>query len=63
MTPPDNFLTPEQLATRWGLKTGTLSNWRRERRGPAFVRLGTGPRARVVYRMADVLNFEKEQQR
>lgn len=56
----DIVLTPAQLAARWHMKEGTLSNWRREGKGPAFVKLGLGPRARVVYRLADIEAYEAQ---
>lgn len=59
----DDVLSPEYLAARWGVALGTLSNWRRAGKGPKFVRLGDGPRARVVYKLADVMNYEQEQQK
>lgn len=47
------FLTSPATARRLGLAPGTLRKWRRELRGPAFVRLG-GPRGRVLYAVAEV---------
>lgn len=37
---PVIFLTTEELAKRWGLTPATLRNWRTQKKGPAFVKLG-----------------------
>ena len=34
------FLTPEDLAKRWQISIGTISNWRTNKRGPEFIRIG-----------------------
>jgi predicted DNA-binding transcriptional regulator AlpA len=60
-TATDDVMTPDQLAQRWGMAAGTLRNWRAEGKGPRAIRLGDGPRARVVYRVADVLAWEDQQ--
>lgn len=54
------FLTPTQLIARWGnaIGEGTLANWRAQGKGPKFVKLG----AKVVYRLADVIEYEAAQQ-
>lgn len=54
------LLTAEQLADRWGMSPGTLSNWRSQSRGPAYVRLGGGAKGPVRYRLQDVLEYESE---
>jgi hypothetical protein len=57
--PPDqNLITPAQLAIRWGLSLHTLSQWRVNNGGPAYLRLGDGERPRIRYRMSDVLAYE-----
>lgn len=56
-----DVLTLKQLAERWGMKPGTLKNWRREGKGPRAVRLGDGPRARTVFKVSDVLAYEEQQ--
>ncbi len=48
------LLTSPQAAERLGLKPQTLRKWRCQGAGPRFVRLGTGPRARACYRLADL---------
>lgn len=55
MSNPDN-LTAAQLVARWNnaVTPGTLSNWRSQGRGPAFVKFG-----RVVrYPIASVIAYE-----
>ncbi len=51
------YLTPQELVDRYRntISLGTLANWRSSGRGPEFVRLG----GRVVYRVEDVLAWEK----
>lgn len=50
------FLTPDQLLDRWGkaVGRGTLANWRAQKKGPPFTKVG----ARVVYRLVDVEAWE-----
>jgi transposase-like protein len=59
MTTTD-LLHPRQVAERYGITPETLSNWRRERKGPPFIRLGSGPRPRAMYRLDDVLEWERK---
>lgn len=51
------FLTVDELITRWGsvVTRGTLANWRSKRVGPPFVKL----RARVLYPVSALIEFEK----
>ena len=44
------LLTPDELSRYLGVPTGTLTNWRYQGRGPAFVRLGR----HVRYRGRDI---------
>jgi hypothetical protein len=55
------YLTVDDLITRWGkvVTRGTLANWRSKRVGPPFVKL----RARVVYPVAELVVWEKKNQR
>lgn len=55
---PNDLLTPVQLAARWSLSKGTLSNWRNHKTGPSFIKIGAGKAGNVLYRMADVLAYE-----
>ncbi len=53
-----HLLTPAELAERWRIHWKTLSNWRVQGRGPAYVKLGTGKAMRVLYRIEDVERYE-----
>jgi len=58
MTPSLRYLTEIEAAAILGLKRGTLSNWRSQRRGPAYVRLGGG---RVIrYKLAELEAFAEK---
>lgn len=48
------LLSTKQAADYLGLKSQTLRRWRMQGDGPAYVRLGNTPRARVAYRNADL---------
>lgn len=48
-----------ELAARWNISHRTLERWRWTGEGPRFVKLG----GRVVYRLEDVEEFEREQTR
>lgn len=52
------IMTPEMLATRWGMDPKTLGNWRVKRHGPAFVKLGNGRGCKVLYLLDDVRAWE-----
>jgi hypothetical protein len=45
------------LAARWNISHRTLERWRWTGEGPRFVKLG----GRVVYRLEDVEEYEREQ--
>lgn len=47
-------LTPQALAARWNISTGHLANLRSKGHGPAWIK----PVGRVLYRLADVLDYE-----
>lgn len=53
------LLTPEQLAERWQVSTGTLENQRVKKSGPPYIKLGGGRSAPVRYRLADVETYER----
>ncbi len=55
MTSDSKFLTDVQLAERWHLSRKSLIKWRGEGKGPAFTKVG----GRVLYKMADVEQFEE----
>lgn len=45
------------LAARWNISHRTLERWRWTGEGPRFVKLG----GRVVYRLKDIEDYEREQ--
>jgi hypothetical protein len=53
------FLTADQLAKRWLIRTETLSQWRWNGRGPLYLKIGR----RVLYRLEDVVSFEEQKRR
>ena len=53
-------LTTAELAQRWRMHPGTLSNWRSAGRGPRWVKVGEGTKAKVLYRLVDVEAFERD---
>lgn len=54
-------LTTDQLAARWGMSPQTLENWRskKPRKGPDYIKLGEAKSAIVVYRVADIVLYER----
>lgn len=54
-TPSHTLLTERDLAGRWGMSPGALSNQRGSGRGVPFVRVGR----LIRYRLSDVLAFEQ----
>ena len=54
----ERTLTPELAVQRYpGLGcVGTLANWRSQKRGPKFYRVGAG-RGRIVYRPEDIESY------
>ena len=50
MFDPDKLFTADDPLMRQIAPLGTLANWRSQRKGPAFVRLGK----RVAYKGADL---------
>lgn len=59
MADEDTLLTTVDLAQRWGVHPGSVSNMRHFRTGPPFVKRGS--RA-VRYRLSDVRAYEAAQQ-
>ncbi|MEC9431598.1 MAG: helix-turn-helix domain-containing protein [Pseudomonadota bacterium] len=53
--PRERFLTPEELAERWRMSPRSLERWRADRRGPRWLRL----EGRALYRLSDVLAYER----
>jgi hypothetical protein len=52
-------LNQTELAARWTISARTLERWRWTGDGPAFLKIG----GRVVYRLEDVLAYERARQR
>lgn len=50
------LLTPQELSERWGMKPETLLVWRRESKGPAYIKIGS----LVRYPLDEVEKYEKE---
>ena len=50
----DRLVSTAEAAQMLGLAPKTLREWRSQRKGPAVLRLGTGPRARCCYRRSDL---------
>ncbi|CUH39037.1 Helix-turn-helix domain protein [Jannaschia seosinensis] len=50
-------LNQKELARRWGISHRTLERWRYAGKGPAYLKLG----GRVLYRLADIAEFEESQ--
>lgn len=58
----DHLLTPSELVKRWEkslypVSNVTLSRWRRDDRGPKFIKIGAA--GRVFYLLDSVLEFEQ----
>lgn len=51
-----SMLTTADLAGRWQVPARTLGQWRYEKRGPGYVKIGGA----VRYRLADVEAYEAE---
>ncbi len=52
----ERHLSQQELAERWGINGRTLEGWRSRGIGPDFLKLG----GRVVYRIADVHEYESK---
>ena len=52
---PKLTLTPNELADYWSMAPHTLANWRHQGIGPRFTKVG----ARVLYRVGDIIDYEK----
>lgn len=49
-------LTPAELAARWNVSTRSLARWRKNGKGPPFVKLSEG---KIFYKMSDIKKFEE----
>ena len=54
----DKYLTPEELAKRWGLSIYTLLGWRKKGKGPKFIKLGKS----VRYEKAEIERMEENKE-
>jgi hypothetical protein len=57
----ERHLTEVEVAQRLGLTVKGLQDWRRRRVGPAFIKLGPGPHARVRYPLVALMQWETAQ--
>lgn len=48
-------LNQKELARRWTISHRTLESWRAAGEGPAYMKIG----CRVVYRLEDIVAFER----
>lgn len=55
------ILTPYQLAKRWNVSVGSLTNQRSRGVGPVYVKLGEGKNSPVRYRLEDIEQYERNQ--
>lgn len=51
----NTYFTPAELAKRWHIHIVTLSNWRAQGRGPAYVKLGS----KVLYPVDVIEAYEQ----
>ena len=52
------FLTTAELAKRWRVSDQTIVNYRANKFGPVYLRIGKGTNPKILYRLKDVLEFE-----
>ncbi len=60
MDPIDSYaalMSPDEVAKHMGVSVYTLKGWRRERKGPEYVKLGEGPNATVRYPRESLRRF------
>ena len=62
-THPRLLLTPADAASSIGVSADTLREWRQRGYGPAYVRVGKGPRARVRYPTEDLKTWSESLER
>lgn len=54
------FITPDELATRWKVTRRTIANWQREGILPPTVSING---YHTLYRLSDIERLEKERER
>jgi hypothetical protein len=52
------LITSQELAKRWKVNEGSIRMMRIDQRGPPYLKLGKGPRPRIRYVMAQVIEWE-----
>jgi hypothetical protein len=60
MSKPARLLTEKEVAEHYGVVVGTVEKWRRLGIGPAYVKVGTGPKAPVRYRPEDLADYDRK---
>lgn len=55
----DDLMSPVELSSTTGIPTKTLANWRAERKGPPFLKLGK----RVFYRRVSFARWIEQSER
>jgi hypothetical protein len=58
--PEPLYLTASDLAHRWSVSLESLRRWRREGRGPKWVKLGESDNALVRYKLDEIVRYEHE---
>lgn len=53
-----DYMTPTEVADRYGVSPITLRSWRKRDKGPAYYRVGPSPYGAVRYAKADVIAYE-----
>ena len=54
------YLTPQELADRWGITRVWLYTLKGKGQVPKFRKKGLGPKARVEFPISEVLKFEEK---
>jgi len=57
------FLTAAEVADMLRMSERTLETWRTDKKGPKYMRLGHGGRAKVIYNLEDVKAWLKTQEK
>jgi transposase-like protein len=60
MSDKDKLITTQELAARWSMHPNTLANWRHQKRGPKYVKIGRMRKSPVYYRLKDILEYENK---
>lgn len=49
------FLTEKELGSRWKIDSKTIRNWRCQKRGPSYIKLGFN----IRYSLSEIERYEK----